>query len=229
MLLKSKTVISGSKQLVRPHSSDHLPTSQSQVNIQMMSHTLTIREVRQKVNFQKLKVSSIHFAVVETWWLRLNWTLNSFPISLFLHTYKWVLVDISCNFLHFSFEIKKGSRAKSLLNPRYMRRNGKIESQNDISMLHLRCYRSSLLLTTGALNVNRIPSLKMPLIISLKYFLNFSLNAAITFLWFVKYFCEKTNQKGAASPDVRGVSLGVYPIQAMKSNCVDTDEVSLSS
>lgn len=45
MLLKSKSVCSGSKQLVRSRSSDNLPTSQSQVNIQMMSHTLTIREV----------------------------------------------------------------------------------------------------------------------------------------------------------------------------------------
>ncbi|XP_055919643.1 GTPase-activating protein skywalker isoform X3 [Eupeodes corollae] len=44
MLLKSRSVLSGSKQLVRSRSSDNLPTSQSQVNIQMMSHTLTIRE-----------------------------------------------------------------------------------------------------------------------------------------------------------------------------------------
>ncbi|XP_055839132.1 GTPase-activating protein skywalker isoform X9 [Episyrphus balteatus] len=45
MLLKSRSVLSGSKQLVRSRSSDNLPTSQSQVNIQMMSHTLTIREL----------------------------------------------------------------------------------------------------------------------------------------------------------------------------------------
>lgn len=45
MVLKSKSVLSGTKQLVRSRSSDNLPTSQSQVNIQMMSHTLTIREV----------------------------------------------------------------------------------------------------------------------------------------------------------------------------------------
>lgn len=46
MVLKSKSVLSGcSKQLVRSRSSDNLPSSQSQVNIQMMSHTLTIREV----------------------------------------------------------------------------------------------------------------------------------------------------------------------------------------
>ncbi|XP_069691958.1 GTPase-activating protein skywalker isoform X2 [Periplaneta americana] len=45
MLLKSRTVLSGSRQLVRSRSSDNLPTSQSQVNIQMMSHTLTIREL----------------------------------------------------------------------------------------------------------------------------------------------------------------------------------------
>ncbi|XP_044742508.1 GTPase-activating protein skywalker isoform X1 [Chrysoperla carnea] len=44
MVLKSRSVLSGSRQLVRSRSSDNLPTSQSQVNIQMMSHTLTIRE-----------------------------------------------------------------------------------------------------------------------------------------------------------------------------------------
>ncbi|XP_039764913.1 GTPase-activating protein skywalker isoform X1 [Pararge aegeria] len=43
MTLKSKQVITGSR-LMRSRSSDNLPTSQSQVNIQMMSHTLTIRE-----------------------------------------------------------------------------------------------------------------------------------------------------------------------------------------
>ncbi|KAG5674568.1 hypothetical protein PVAND_004522 [Polypedilum vanderplanki] len=45
MLLKSKSVCSGNKQLVRSRSTDNLPTSQSQINIQMMSHTLTIREL----------------------------------------------------------------------------------------------------------------------------------------------------------------------------------------
>ncbi|KAL7739700.1 hypothetical protein ACLKA6_012684 [Drosophila palustris] len=46
MLLKSRSVLnSGSKQLIKSRSSDNLPTSQSQVNIQMMSHTLTIREL----------------------------------------------------------------------------------------------------------------------------------------------------------------------------------------
>ncbi|XP_021701792.1 TBC1 domain family member 24 isoform X4 [Aedes aegypti] len=46
MVLKSKSVLSGSKQMVRSRSSDNLPTSQSQVNVQMMSHTLTIRELK---------------------------------------------------------------------------------------------------------------------------------------------------------------------------------------
>lgn len=44
MALKSKSLITGSKSLTRSRSTDNLPTSQSQVNIQMMSHTLTIRE-----------------------------------------------------------------------------------------------------------------------------------------------------------------------------------------
>jgi hypothetical protein len=45
MVLKSKNVINGSRQLVRSRSSENLPNSQSQNNIQMVSHTLTIREV----------------------------------------------------------------------------------------------------------------------------------------------------------------------------------------
>ncbi|KAB0797922.1 hypothetical protein PPYR_08915 [Photinus pyralis] len=45
MVLKSKTVISGSRQLVRSRSTENLPNSQSQNNIQMVSHTLTIREL----------------------------------------------------------------------------------------------------------------------------------------------------------------------------------------
>lgn len=46
MVLRSKNVINGSRQLVRSRSSENLPNSQSQNNIQMVSHTLTIREVR---------------------------------------------------------------------------------------------------------------------------------------------------------------------------------------
>jgi len=45
MILKSKVVLSGSNKLNRSCSSENLPTSQSQMNIQMTSHTLTIREV----------------------------------------------------------------------------------------------------------------------------------------------------------------------------------------
>lgn len=45
MILKSKSVLSGSNKLNRSCSSENLPTSQSQMNIQMASHTLTIREV----------------------------------------------------------------------------------------------------------------------------------------------------------------------------------------
>ncbi|XP_043480110.1 GTPase-activating protein skywalker isoform X1 [Leptopilina heterotoma] len=44
MALKSRNVLIGSRSLARSRSTDNLPTSQSQVNIQMMSHTLTIRE-----------------------------------------------------------------------------------------------------------------------------------------------------------------------------------------
>ncbi|EZA49206.1 TBC1 domain family member 24 isoform X2 [Ooceraea biroi] len=44
MALKSKSVLTGSRSMARSRSTDNLPTSQSQINIQMMSHTLTIRE-----------------------------------------------------------------------------------------------------------------------------------------------------------------------------------------
>lgn len=47
MTLKARTnVMSNSRQLHRSRSSENLPTSQSQLSVQMMSHTLTIREVR---------------------------------------------------------------------------------------------------------------------------------------------------------------------------------------
>ncbi|XP_026293249.1 GTPase-activating protein skywalker isoform X2 [Frankliniella occidentalis] len=45
MLLKSKPVLSNSQQISRSRSSENLPTSQSQNNIQLVSHTLTIREL----------------------------------------------------------------------------------------------------------------------------------------------------------------------------------------
>lgn len=76
MVLRSKTILSGSKGLVHSRSSDNLPTvrnlfisiakkrpseliivslfhlqSQSQVNIQMISHTLSIREVSMRSRF----------------------------------------------------------------------------------------------------------------------------------------------------------------------------------
>lgn len=45
MILRSKNVINGSRTIRRSRSSENLPNSQSQNNIQMVSHTLTIREV----------------------------------------------------------------------------------------------------------------------------------------------------------------------------------------
>ncbi|GJQ69830.1 hypothetical protein Trydic_g22381 [Trypoxylus dichotomus] len=45
MLLKSRSVNTGSRQLHRSRSTENLPNSQSQNNIQMVSHTLTIREL----------------------------------------------------------------------------------------------------------------------------------------------------------------------------------------
>ncbi|XP_017784438.1 PREDICTED: TBC1 domain family member 24 isoform X1 [Nicrophorus vespilloides] len=44
MVVKSKSVINGPRQLVKSRSTENLPNSQSQNNIQMVSHTLTIRE-----------------------------------------------------------------------------------------------------------------------------------------------------------------------------------------
>ncbi|XP_023314950.1 TBC1 domain family member 24 isoform X8 [Trichogramma pretiosum] len=45
MNLRSRYAMTGSNSLVKSRSTDTLPTSQSQMNIQMMSHTLTIREL----------------------------------------------------------------------------------------------------------------------------------------------------------------------------------------
>lgn len=55
MMMNSKSANSGCKQMVRSRSSDNLPTSQSQMNIQMMSHTLTIREVSKLQSFLLIK------------------------------------------------------------------------------------------------------------------------------------------------------------------------------
>ncbi|XP_071052376.1 GTPase-activating protein skywalker isoform X3 [Onthophagus taurus] len=44
MILKSKSAVTGTGQIIRSRSTDNLPNSQSQNNIQMVSHTLTIRE-----------------------------------------------------------------------------------------------------------------------------------------------------------------------------------------
>lgn len=55
--LKSKSVLSGTKTLTKSRSTDNLPTSQSQVNIQMMSHTLTIREA----SIRAVEISKLNF------------------------------------------------------------------------------------------------------------------------------------------------------------------------
>lgn len=75
MVLKSKSVLSGSKQMVRSRSSDNLPTSQSQVNVQMMSHTLTIREVSTpepsevvEVQYFPHRFSLFFCSLVEVYW-----------------------------------------------------------------------------------------------------------------------------------------------------------------
>jgi hypothetical protein len=75
MVLKSKSVLSGSKQLVRSRSSDNLPTSQSQVNIQMMSHTLTIREVMNPFCFLK-QLDNNWFRVGKFHWFRISFLLQ---------------------------------------------------------------------------------------------------------------------------------------------------------
>lgn len=77
MTVKSRSVVSGNKQLTRPHSSDHLPTSQSQMNIQMMSQTLTIREV--SLRYWYWRVESLNLVESELW----EWsTFLYFPHSL---------------------------------------------------------------------------------------------------------------------------------------------------
>jgi hypothetical protein len=85
MYLKSKAAASASMpnnknvMVPRSRSSDVLPTSQSQVNIQMMSHTLTIREVNSPVALLKnyLRFLPI-FNTLRCSILKLN--LNSFSV-----------------------------------------------------------------------------------------------------------------------------------------------------
>lgn len=62
MALKSKSVLTGSRSMARSRSTDNLPTSQSQINIQMMSHTLTIREVRYLFVLFSLLRSTLHLS-----------------------------------------------------------------------------------------------------------------------------------------------------------------------
>lgn len=64
MALKSRNVLTGSRSLARSRSTDNLPTSQSQVNIQMMSHTLTIREVCTLSSSFSPHFDSIHIYVL---------------------------------------------------------------------------------------------------------------------------------------------------------------------
>lgn len=64
MALKSRNVLTGSRSLARSRSTDNLPTSQSQVNIQMMSHTLTIREVCTLSSSFSPHFDSIHIHVL---------------------------------------------------------------------------------------------------------------------------------------------------------------------
>ncbi|XP_052867829.1 GTPase-activating protein skywalker isoform X4 [Anopheles cruzii] len=66
MLLKSKSLLSGTKQLVRSRSSDNLPTSQSQINVQMMSHTLTIREGAHSPDVRVLSMGVFPIQAIKT-------------------------------------------------------------------------------------------------------------------------------------------------------------------
>jgi hypothetical protein len=90
MVLKSKSVISGNKQLARSRSSDNLPSSQSQVNIQMMSHTLTIREVCGNLNYilivMEILYTNLHFIIV-----RVDQNENS-SLSFFCTMFIWYMV-----------------------------------------------------------------------------------------------------------------------------------------
>lgn len=70
MALKSRNVL-GTRSLARSRSSDNLPSSHSQMNIQMMSNTLTIREVISSCRFNcsinKMKyIMMITFRLVYT-------------------------------------------------------------------------------------------------------------------------------------------------------------------
>ncbi|CAH1956150.1 unnamed protein product [Acanthoscelides obtectus] len=62
MILRSKSAVNGSKQMVRSRSSENLPNSQSQNNIQMVSHTLTIREKMSEEMYNDMTPSYLNLA-----------------------------------------------------------------------------------------------------------------------------------------------------------------------
>lgn len=86
MALKSRSVLTGSRSLARSRSTDNLPTSQSQVNIQMMSHTLTIREVCYPYSYSS---ESLNKNVLDKWThVHAKILLHSIWLSLFLNFYE---------------------------------------------------------------------------------------------------------------------------------------------
>ena len=95
MYLKSKAAASASMpnnkntMVPRSRSSDVLPTSQSQINIQMMSHTLTIREVKQRRIYKHDFIRSISLF---RWWCGGLSDVNALVPILSFHSSaaKWV-------------------------------------------------------------------------------------------------------------------------------------------
>lgn len=92
MALKSRSVLTGSRSLARSRSTDNLPTSQSQVNIQMMSHTLTIREVC---------ASLVSFLFMDFNWIAFIWIYWRYPANLIGVSIDWNLLFCRCVYMAF--------------------------------------------------------------------------------------------------------------------------------
>ncbi|XP_073826586.1 GTPase-activating protein skywalker isoform X7 [Musca autumnalis] len=103
MLLKSRSVLNtGNKTLVKSRSSDNLPTSQSQVNIQMMSHTLTIRE-----NFDTMAVKNLIDFIQERFNLFTLWSWLPVRITMYQPVLLYTTEEHGCSLTTFYVRVEQ--------------------------------------------------------------------------------------------------------------------------
>uniref|UniRef100_A0A1I8PVN1 TLDc domain-containing protein n=1 Tax=Stomoxys calcitrans TaxID=35570 RepID=A0A1I8PVN1_STOCA len=114
MLLKSRSVLNtGNKTLVKSRSSDNLPTSQSQVNIQMMSHTLTIREkvhhteTCRNLNFDTMDVKNLIQFIQERFNLFTLWSWLPVRITMYQPVLLYTTEEHGCSLTTFYVRVEQ--------------------------------------------------------------------------------------------------------------------------